>query len=326
MGEALLAGIDGGGTKTAGVLLTATGRVLATATTGPSILDARPGARACAELRAAADALCERASVDRDAVTFWGLGVNGVDFADEHAAQHAAVCGHLGIPADRTVLVNDGIGALWGASSEARSVNVQHGTGFTAAYRSRLGSEELFDHLGTGLVFDIRRQVLPLVVRMIDGRRPATSLRDAILAHFGVGDPRQFSAAVYRRRFPRHLLKTTQKVVLCAWRDGDPAAESLLAAAIEDYALAAGAMAAHIGPGRPASVTFGGGMISHWPAELWERLACAARRACPKARVHAPLLSPAYGNAVMAAHHAGMEAGALFIGIRENGVRNEGVA
>ncbi|MBN1672864.1 MAG: hypothetical protein JXR37_17600 [Kiritimatiellae bacterium] len=314
--ETQVVGIDGGGSKTRAVLVSADARVLAEAFGGRSVLGAAPSAAACAELVAVVDSLCAQTGVLRDDVSFWGLGVNGVDFPDEHAAQVAAVCRHVGIPSRRTVLVNDGIGALWGATAGARAAIVQHGSGFTAAYRTALGNETLFDHLGCGQSFDIRRQVLPLVVRMIDGRREPTPLKEDILALLGVEDEQAFAPALYRRTLPLGRLRDAPGLIVEAWRRGDSAAEQLLTAAIEDYAVAAGAMLARMEPGPRPEVSFGGGMIMHWPAALWQRLVRRVRHLRPDADVHRPLLAPEYGDALMAAHRAGCDVPALFAGLQ----------
>jgi len=302
----VLLGIDGGGHKTLGVIVTPAGRVLARERGPASAIVGEPRAESRAVLSAIVDSLCAQAGVSRAQVQICGVGLNGIDFEDEHPMQHREIAAALDLPQDRVVLVNDGLVALWGASGAPAATLLQHGSGFTGAYRPQYGREELFDHLHVADTYDMRRGLLSLVARMLNGMADPTPLKDKALAHFGIADESKYCEAVYRHRIPQELRQTTPPLIYSSWLEGDPAAAALVETAADDYALAAKAMIAAAGSASP-EVTFGGGVIIRGPRAFWELLAQRVRDYCPGATVKPPDLSPEFGAAIMAGYHAGVD-------------------
>ncbi len=303
-------GIDGGASKTRGILIEASGRILARGATGGSSIIGLPHAEALAILSGLVQSLCARAEVPVAAVACCGLGLNGIDFADEFPGQHAALAAGLGIAPERLVLVNDGIAALWGASPAPAAAILQHGSAFTGGYRSRHGEERLYDHLGVGETFDLRRGLQVLVARMLDGRAEPTPLLDAALAHYGV-TAEDYAEALFRQRIPWARLIGTAPLIFTAWQDGDPAAECLVQNAIEDYALAAKALIAHTSSDA-AEIAFGGGVIQQAPARFWHLLVERIQARFPRVTVKSPSLPPEHGSVIMAAYAAGTDPVLLF--------------
>lgn len=296
-------GIDGGASKTAGAMLSGTGRLLATFRTGGSAIVGKPSIEACAVLAEVVVGLCRAAGCSRDRVSYCAIGLNGVDFADTQPMQHAEIARAIGLPPDRMTLVNDGIVALWAATPTPAATLLQHGSGFTGAYRRQHGEEVLFDHLHVGDTYDLRRGLVAAVARMIDGRQDPTPLKDCTLARFAIADEAAYCEAVYRGTIQRDRLKNTAPLVFEAWLAGDPAAAQLVQRAVDDYALAARAMVALIGSD-DADVVFGGGVILRGPGQFWDLLADKVRSHCPKARTKRPDLPPEIGAAIMAAYEA----------------------
>jgi N-acetylglucosamine kinase-like BadF-type ATPase len=312
----LLIGIDGGATKTAGVLITSDGRVVARARARGSAIIGPPGSEACATLSSIVDSLCAQAAIARGDIAWLGLGLNGIDFEDELPMQHAALAAALGISPDRFTLVNDGLVALWGASAAPAACIVHHGSGFTAAYRAEHGGERLFNHLDVARVFDMRSALVSLVERMILGMAPPTPLKEKALAHFGITDERKYCEAVFRRLIPRERQLSSLPLIYQAWLEGDPAAVELVRKAVDDYALAARAMIAKTG--RPdADATFGGGVIASAPAQFWPLLAARVHDCYPAATVKLPELPAELGAAIMAGYRIGLDPAKLFEELRE---------
>ena len=303
-------GIDGGGTKTAGVIVEQDGRLVGRELAGRSAFVGRPSDEACAVLRGVVDGLCRQAGIAREAIAFAGLGLNGVDFAEDLPLQRQVVAEAIGVPVERSHMVNDGIAALWGATAGPRAVLLQHGSGFTSAFRGRFGGEQLFDHLNVGRQFDLRAEVVLQVARMIDGRVEPTPLRDALLAHLGV-TAEEFPEAVYKHRVPLGSRSRSAPLVFAAWRAGDPVAEGIVARAAEDYALTARAMIRRVG-GAEVEAIFGGGVIAQAPPEFWDMLSALVTEGCPNATVRPPELPPDLGAAVMACFHAGGDPATFF--------------
>jgi N-acetylglucosamine kinase-like BadF-type ATPase len=245
------------------------------------------------------------------------VGLSGIDFADEFAGQHAALSACLGIDPRRLTLVNDGVAALWGASAADCACVVQHGSGVTHAYRAGLGTEQPYDHLDVGRLFNIRDALAALVARMIDGRAPATALKETVLQHYGIADEGDYAEALYRGWIPRDLLRTGQIHAFAAWQAGDPAATRLVALAADDYALTACTMVGRTGAPR-CEVAFGGGVLNHAPEEFHAQLAKRVHERFPEALVIRPRLSPGHGAALMAAFHHGLDPAPLFARMLQN--------
>jgi len=221
----------------------------------------------------------------------------------------------LTLPQERVVLVNDGIVALWGASPKPAATLLQHGSGFTGAYRARHGGEVLFDHLSIAGTFDMRAALVSLVARMINGMAQPTPLKDKALAHFGIADERQYCEAVYRHFISSKRRLSTPPVIFSSWLEGDPAAAELVASAIRDYALAAKAMIQATGSSDP-DVSFGGGVLAQAPYQFWQSLTRAIRESYPDTTVKPPDLLPEYGGAIMAGFRLGLDPGKLFRQLR----------
>ncbi|HOF88179.1 MAG TPA: BadF/BadG/BcrA/BcrD ATPase family protein [Armatimonadota bacterium] len=309
-------GIDGGASKARGALIAASGRVLARASAGGSSIIGLPHAEALATLAGIAQLLCAKAGVPLAAVAGCGLGLNGVDFADEIPGQHAALAAGLGVAPERLVLVNDGIAALWGASPAPAAAILQHGSAFTGGYRARHGAEALFDHLGVGETFDLRGGLRVLVARMLDGRAEPTPLLDAALAHYGVTAD-DYAEALFRQRIPWARLNSTAPLIFAAWQADDPAAGWLVERALDEYALVAAALIARTGSDA-AEIAFGGGVIQQAPPRCWALLAGRVRARFPRVTVKSPDLPPEHGAAIMAACAAGVEPVSLFQSLRRD--------
>jgi len=310
-------GIDGGASKTLGVMINDEGRMLASARMGGSAIIGAPCAESRMILASLKQRLCSEARVSPLTITGIGLGLNGIDFVDEFPMQQAELSACLRIDDSRLTLVNDGIAALWGASPAERSVIVQLGTGVTTAYRSGYGQEQLFDHLDAGGIYDLRRALAVLVARMIDGRAAVTPLKAAALAHYRVQDEVTFAELLFRERLPRAQFATGHQVVFMAWLDGDAAATRLVMQAVEDYTCTACAMIARTGTDH-CTVAFGGGVIQHAPQAFLALLAEYVHARYPDVDVISPRLSPAHGAALMAAFHHGCNPHALFDGMMQD--------
>ena len=304
-------GIDGGGTKTLGVLADDTGAILATCRAGASAIVGAPSPQSCAVLQSVKAKLCDDAGVRPADIKRLGLGLNGVDFADETIMQHKALARELDIAPERFLLVNDGIAALWGATPAPAAAIVQHGTGFTAAYRSAYGEERPFDNLNAGRFYDLRGEALALVARMIDGRAAASPLKTAVLACLDHPAERDYADIVFLRKISPTQLTEILPAVLREAENGDAAAQSLVERAIADYVCTAVTIIRKTGSSSP-DVVFGGGRLLSAPQWFWDRIVDGVLRECPDATVGRPELSPAVGAAVMAAYAAGCPPGRFF--------------
>jgi N-acetylglucosamine kinase-like BadF-type ATPase len=323
MGNELFLGLDGGAAKTAGVILGCEGNILAQhRAPGSSIPSAgKLSAGSCSVLFSLIKDICNKAGITRKKISLCVVGLNGVDFPDQHTIQLREIARATKISAERLTLVNDGIIALWGATTAPAAVILQHGSGFTGAFRARHGEEILFDHLNTCRTFDIRGKLISLVARMIHGRAIQTSLKDSVLKFFDVEEDK-YCEMVYRNKIPPEKTMNTVPLIFEAWQSGDPAASQLIHRAVDDYALAAKAMITKTGCPIP-DVVFGGGVIARAPEEFWNLLAERIRSFYPDVAVKPPDLPPEFGAGVMAAYKAGYEPHAFFHKVREGIVERD---
>ena len=319
MREAVLLGLDGGASKTNGMLIDAGGSILAHARGPGSAIIGDPKPESCQVLSSLVEALCAEAGVSRAAITHCGLGLNGIDFADEFPGQHAGLSAALDLPPERLTLVNDGIVALWAASPASASLIVQHGSGFTAACRSDYGREECFDHLHVADTYDLRYGLMAAVGRMILGMIPTTPLKQTVLDFFQVTE-QDYCEAIYRDRIPRARRLHTTPLIFAAWQQGDPVAAALVENALADYALLVRAMALRTQSDRPA-VVLGGGQLRAAPAAFLDSLTARVREHYPSIVVAAPVLPPEFGAALMAGFHAGLDSAELFALLAESHAR-----
>ncbi len=309
---ALLAGIDGGASKSLAMLVDGEGRVLARLK-GPGIaMLGAPSAAQRETVRSLLAGLMEGAGAAQARPDFLALGLNGVDFEDEFDAQKAALAEAAGLPLDRLAMANDGVAALWGASPRPQAAILQHGSAVTAAYRPALGQERPFDHLDVGGIFDLRQEAIKAARRMLDGRLQPTPLLGRIEAHLGVKGRRAFSDAAFRRRLSSEAVSRLHLVVFEAWQAGDAVAADLVKKAAADYAASARAMAALSGA---REIHVGGGLVTTAPPAFWEELRGAMARALPGASIAPPAMGPDCGACLMAGFHAGTDHAKLWEGL-----------
>jgi len=306
-----LVGIDSGWSKTAALLCDGEGRVLARYRGAGCALSAAPSVAQAQFMNGIATELCSKAGVKAEQVAGWGAGLNGVDFADEFAVQHAGVAAAIGIDRRQLHLVNDGVAALWGATDSPAAVLVQHGSGLTSAWRTQHGDETIFDHLDVARVYDMRKELIVTVARMIDGRETPTTLVDRVMKLFDVRNANDFAEQVYRGRIPPMRLRETPPLIYAAWSAGDAAATRLVEAAIADYAVLTAAIARRVGAAR-FDLVFGGGVLQFAPERFWNDLAARLSERVPQGVMRQAAMTPEFGAAVMAGFHSGVDPRRLF--------------
>jgi N-acetylglucosamine kinase-like BadF-type ATPase len=306
----LLLGVDGGWSTTRGALSGVDGEGLVTLEGPGTVMMGEPGPATLETLAELVRGLLAKAGAKLADVAHLALGVHGVDFEEERPAQQQAVADSLGCKPERLTLVNDALVALWGASPAEKLALVQHGSGFTSAWRAKLGGEQVFDSLDAGQVFDLRRAAFSLTARMIDGRAPPTPLKDAILAHCAVPEDEFCVWAVREAAFAALKMMELPPVIFEAWRAGDAAAESLVDLAAEDYAVTAAAVRKLTGA--PLEAAFGGGVIAEGGRPLQRRIAEHLADLAPDIRPIPVALPPVLGALALAAFQSGHDPAALF--------------
>ena len=166
-------GIDGGGTKTTGILATATGQPLAQVQSGPANYHVVGEAKTQAVLEGIVAELYEKGDIPPTSAVRFCLGMAGLGRpADREVI--GRICDELGIRQNR-ILTHDAHIALVGGTEKQEGVIVISGTGAIVYGINTDGREARASGWGyllgdEGSGYDIAIKGLQAVVRAADGR------------------------------------------------------------------------------------------------------------------------------------------------------------
>jgi N-acetylglucosamine kinase-like BadF-type ATPase len=233
-------GVDGGGTKTAGLLVELSGRVRARATVGPSNYQVVGAEGIRREISRLVAELFEAADVAPQRLACIALGVAGVGRPGEPEAVAEVVDG-LGL-AREVVVDHDAMIALVGALVDRPGLIVIAGTGSIVLgrnereERARVGGwGYLLGDEGGG--FFIARAALAAVMRAYDGRGESTLLTESMLRALGLSDPQEIIPRVYRQGMSHTEMADLAPVVFRAARKKDAVACGILEEAGRELGL-----------------------------------------------------------------------------------------
>lgn len=297
-------GVDGGGSKTAYVVLDGSGRVVAEVT-GPSCYYFGSGIelveRVLGEGLASVSAESGIAP-DGFAHAFFGLPGYGEVGADVPRLQAIVrkVLGH-----DRFGCDNDMVGGWAGALAGRDGINVVAGTG-SIAYGEHLGLahraggwSELFGDEGSAYWVAVRG--LNAFSRMSDGRLPHGPLHALLAARAGIGGDLDLIGTVMDRWGGRRAeIAALAPVVVEAADAGDTAALAILEQAGRELVALVEACRTRLGYGEGESVetSYSGGMFS--APTFRAAFTRALEAAGPAYRLRAPAYGPGVGSALYA--------------------------
>jgi N-acetylglucosamine kinase-like BadF-type ATPase len=301
-------GVDGGGSKTAFLLIDESGRVLASHAEGPAYyLETGWDAMRAMLTRGIHAALDEVALKPSDLdFAFLGLPAYGED-SRLLAALDAAASPPL--QQGRYRCGNDAVCGWAGALACQDGINVIAGTGSMAygEFDGRVarvgGWGELFSDEGSA--YWLAREGLNLFSRMSDGRMARGTLYDVVRRHFRLQTDLDLCAAVYDKS-QRSTLAALSALIAQAATAGDVQALALFTRASDELAQIVDAVyrQLEIPADADVPVSYSGGLFQQKDlllAPLQSKLAMDGRRY----RVLAPRLPPAAGAALYAAKLSG---------------------
>lgn len=303
-------GIDGGGTRTRAVLVTAAGNVAGVGAAGPSNQHNVGLEVAVANLRAAARDAWRAAGAEFRVADGAFLGCAGVKSAADAARVVSGAVAAGFAPAGRTVVDNDLYNALAGGLEGRPGIALIAGTGTNCLGRDPAGNVHMCG--GWGWLIDdegggcgLALAALRAVARMADGRGRRTALESPVLKFFGVGEPNELLARLYTQPWTADELAAFAPVVTSLAAQGDKVAGMILEAGARSLAaLVQGAADALVYPNGPDVVLLGSCARSGPPYQ--PLIEAAIRRACPAARLVDPLASSLHGAALNALRAAGV--------------------
>jgi N-acetylglucosamine kinase-like BadF-type ATPase len=260
-------GVDGGGTKTAFVLLTSDGEILATVE-GPSSYHLEHGFAHVEQVFVdGVAAVTASAGIRLDEIGFAFFAVPGYGEASRLLARLDALP-HAALGHDRYRCGNDMIAGWAGSLAASDGINVVAGTGsMTYGERAGRGTRvggwgELFGDEGSG--YWIALQALNAFSRMSDGRLPRTPLYERIRTATGVEADLDVVDLVFTRwDRSRGRIAALAPVVGTAAADGDPTADAILEQAAMHLADLVDATRKRLGfePGERVPVSYSGGVF-----------------------------------------------------------------
>jgi N-acetylglucosamine kinase-like BadF-type ATPase len=304
-------GVDGGGTKTALVLIDRDGAIRATHQ-APGSYYLTIGLDALGALLAdAVNAILAKAGLRADDLdhAFFGLPAYGEDTtlvgalnrlpeiclpADAYLCGNDMVCGWAG-----SLLCRDGINIVAGTGS------ICYGERNTAVARSG-GWGELFSDEGSA--YWIACRGLNLFARMSDGRATRGPLYGIVRQRLKITADLDLCAHVYSRLAgDRARIAQLSKWIPQAAREGDDQAMAIIGDAALELALMVDATRRQLGfaAAEPVEVSYSGGVFDNVGAMLLEPFTASLHAYHPGYRVCEPALPPAIGAALYAAKRHG---------------------
>jgi glucosamine kinase len=293
----VVAGVDGGGSKTRTHVADETGRVLGTAD-GPASAVRAGGAEHSADVIAAgvrdalADAGIADARVQALVVGVAGAGREAERSALTHALQARGVAEELRVVPDATVALDDAFGEGPGVLLIAGTGSVAFARGPDGTFARAGGWGPVLGDEGSGAW--IGRRALNAAVASADGREPETALLNALLTAVEADDP---SALIpWAARATPTDFAALAPVVLRVAAAGDGRATSLLTLAVEELVLHVRTLARSLFVDERAAipVALAGGLLARGSG-LRRRLEQRLRTAVPGAQVRQEAVEPARG-------------------------------
>jgi N-acetylglucosamine kinase-like BadF-type ATPase len=300
-------GVDGGQSSTYALIGDASGRVRGAGRGGPSnhVAASEGRAKFTAAMQSCLEAACASAGLDLASIRFTSacLGFSGGP-ADKEAILREI------LTSDRTLVTDDALIALSGATAGEPGLIIIAGTGSIAFGRNGSGKTAraggwgyIFGDEGGG--FHIVRQALRAALRLEEGWGDPTSLRSAFLDETGARDVNGLLHRFYTKEFARPRIAAFAKLVDGAAENGDAIAQDILNEAARELASLTRAVRNQLfEPGEPARVAYIGGVFRS--RTMLERFTALAGGETGN-RVGPPLYGPAAGALLEAYRAAGVQ-------------------
>jgi N-acetylglucosamine kinase-like BadF-type ATPase len=308
-------GVDGGGSKTAFMLIDESGQVLASHTEGPAYYLEIGWDQLRSMLARGIHATLERGSLPPSNLEFAFLGLPAYGEDSRLIPQFDAVPAPPLAPG-RYRCGNDAACGWAGALACEDGINLIAGTGSIGygeyqGLTARAGGwGELFSDEGSA--YWLAREALNIFSRMSDGRIAQGPWYDMVRQHFGLQPDLDLCAAIYGDGAAgRSRIATLAPLVSRAAHAGDVQIATLFYRAANELVRIVHAVydRLEIPTGTDVNVSYSGGMFSEREL-LLEPFLAELSRDPRKCRVAAPRFSPAAGAALYAAKLSGAPLGA----------------
>lgn len=262
MTTAYFAGVDGGGTKTAAVLVDQHGTEIARNQTTTSNSAVIGHEKAVETLRDLISSTAESAGIKLPLAGIW-CGLSGSDRPEDHIRLRP---GLEDLTADLR-LTNDAELAM-GALPNHVGVALVSGTGSIALGRNTAGERRRASGWGHisgdyGSGYDVARKALYQFSAMVDGYGPETSLVQRLTDYWHLPEPYSIINRVYDPRTSKGDIARLSRIVVEEAADGDEVSQQILRDVAADLATYADAVARKLQLGPTLDLALVGGMLTH---------------------------------------------------------------
>lgn len=259
---AYFAGVDGGGTKTAIVVVDQDGNEAARDTTTTSNAAVVGHDRAVATLRQLITGVTQSAGIELPLAGIW-CGLSGSDRPEDQVKLRPG----LEDLAVHLTLTNDAELAM-GALPHRVGVAMVSGTGSIAFGRNAAGTRHrasgwghIFGDYGSG--YDVGRKALYHFSAQIDGYGPETSLVPRLTEYWNLAEPYSIINRVYDPKTTKGDIARLSRVVVDEAGKGDEVSRNILRDVANDLATYADAVARKLELGPELDLALVGGMLTH---------------------------------------------------------------
>lgn len=302
MTEAVVLGVDGGGTKTVCIALDLAGKPLGEGRAGSSNRNSVGNETAQANVNRAIQTALQAAHRSLNQVAAIGLGMAGVDRGPERAQVTSWIEALLpGIP---VTIDNDAMAALASATGgELYGVVLISGTGMIVYGVDRQGQRRraggwgaLLGDRGSGYALGVA--ALTAIANATDGIGPPTALQAAVLQHLQLTRPQDLVTWIYADITWARFAALAPLVTQCA-EQGDAVANAILDQAADDLTTTVKAVVNGLQLAQTAfPLVLAGGNLQ--PGLLRNRLEPRLQQLAPAAHITNPQIEPAVGAALLA--------------------------
>ena len=293
-------GIDGGGTKTIGILTAETGQYLAQAQSGPANYHVVGEAKTKEVLESVIRDLYEKAGISSSGSVRFCLGMAGLG-RDADRKVIGRICDELDIREHRT-LTHDAHIALVGGTEKQEGVIVVSGTGAIVYGINADGKEARASGWGyllgdEGSGYDIAIKGLRAVARATDGRGNPTELTNQILSRLELDEPSELIRWVHAAS--RDAIAQLAEIVFDTAQTADTVAEGIVDGAVDELVCAAASVIKQLEFIEPFDIVLSGGNLIH-QSMFADKLRHRFQKIQSEASVQLPKHEPAYGAVLLA--------------------------
>lgn len=264
IGDDLVIGIDGGGSKTLALLADRVGQLLGRGIAGASNYQNIGAAAAWAALDAAIAAAFVDAHLPPAPLAAVGLGLAGVDRPEDRKLFESWAAQRFGgapviIANDAELVLAAGTPDRWGVALISGTGSIVFGCSPTGELARAGGWGHILGDEGSGYAIGVA--ALRAIMCAFDGRGPATALTRAVLAHWSLAAPPDLVGHVYRADTGAADIAGVARLVDAAAEAGDRVALGILQQAGRNLAFTAAAVVRRLALPTPTPCAIAGGVV-----------------------------------------------------------------